>query len=103
LNVKVLSHPEVLRILLFGSFARGDFSARSDMDLLVISKSSKLPPRERISEFLKECMDYPTDVFPFTEEELDQRLRDGDPFWVQAIREALQCYRAPEPGNVRES
>jgi predicted nucleotidyltransferase len=43
------NHPEVSRIVLFGSFARGDFGARSDMDLLVVLRSSDLSIRDRIA------------------------------------------------------
>ena len=87
------NHPEVSRVVLFGSFARGDYGVRSDMDLLIVLKSSDLPIRERIGEFLKECSGYPTDVFPLTEAELEARLQDSDPFWVRALREGVECYR----------
>ena len=84
-------HPDVTRVLLFGSCARGDFSARSDLDLLILLKSSSLPVRDRIDEFLNDCTAYPTDVFPLTEDELQEQLRDGDPFWTQAVKEAVDC------------
>jgi predicted nucleotidyltransferase len=77
---------------LFGSAARRDFGVRSDLDLLILLQSSDLPIRERIGEFLKECSEYPTDVFPLTEAELESRLLAGDPFWVQAVREGVECY-----------
>ena len=83
-------HPDVTRVLLFGSCARGDFSAQSDLDLLILLKSSSLPVSDRIAEFLNDCTAYPTDVFPLTEGELQERLRDGDPFWTQAVKEAVE-------------
>jgi predicted nucleotidyltransferase len=83
-------HADVTRVLLFGSWARGDFSARSDLDLLIVLKSSHLPVRDRIGEFLKDCTAYPTDVFPLTEAELQERLEEGDPFWTQAVRESCR-------------
>ena len=64
------------------------------MDLLIVLKSSHLPVRERIAEFLGECSEYPADVFPLTEAELESRLRESDPFWVKALREGIECYRA---------
>jgi predicted nucleotidyltransferase len=87
----VAAQPEVSRVLLFGSWARGDCGARSDLDLLVVLKSSSVPVRERIGEILRECGAYPTDVFPLTEAELEGRLRAGDPFWTRAVREAIDC------------
>ena len=90
-------HPEVTRVLLFGSCARGDFGARSDLDLLILLRSSNLSVKDRIGEFLKECAAYPTDVFPLTEDELQERLREGDPFWTQAVREAVDCSENAPP------
>jgi predicted nucleotidyltransferase len=82
-------HPDVVRVLLFGSHARGDFGARSDLDLLVVLRASTLPLRDRVSEYLSDCTAYPTDVFPLTADELRARLADGDPFWSRAVREAI--------------
>jgi hypothetical protein len=64
------------------------------MDLLIVLKSSNLPIRERIAEFLSDCSAYPTDAFPLTEAELESRLRDSDPFWMQVMREGIECYSA---------
>jgi predicted nucleotidyltransferase len=85
------AHPEVSRVLLFGSTARGDFGARSDIDLLVVLKHSDLDVRDRIGAMLPHCTEYPTDVFPLTETELDERLRGGDPFWTRAVAESIEC------------
>jgi predicted nucleotidyltransferase len=85
------AHPEVSRVLLFGSFARDDFGARSDIDLLIVLRSSELPVRDRVGAFLEHCTTYPTDVFPLTEAELEARLRDRDPFWTRAVAEAIDC------------
>ena len=85
------THPDVIRVLLFGSYARGDFTTHSDLDLLIVLKSSDLPMRERIGTFLEACSAYPTDVFPVTEQELADRLHEGDPFWTQAVREGVDC------------
>jgi predicted nucleotidyltransferase len=86
-------HPDVSRVLLFGSCARGDFGARSDLDLLVVLKSSDRSIPERIGELIGECTAYPTDVFPLTEAELAARVRERDPFWTRALREAIDCSR----------
>src|SRR5437899_1833635 len=87
------NHPEVTRVILFGSFARQDFGVRSDLDLLIVLKSSRLPVRERVWDFLEECSNYPTDVFPLTEAELDAHLKNGDPFWTRALLEGIECFK----------
>ena len=87
------NHPEVRRVLLFGSFARGDFNVHSDLDLLVILESSSLSMSDRIADFLQDCAAYPTDVFPLTQEELHNRLREHDPFWTRAMKEGIDILR----------
>ncbi|HXK59932.1 MAG TPA: nucleotidyltransferase domain-containing protein [Acidobacteriota bacterium] len=37
------TRPEVQRVLLFGSFARTDYSARSDIDLLIVLRTLPNP------------------------------------------------------------
>jgi predicted nucleotidyltransferase len=86
------AHPQVLRVLLFGSFARGDYGTRSDLDLLVILKESAKPAHDRIADFLQHASAYPTDVFPLTEAEIESRLEEGDPFLRRAMSEGILLY-----------
>jgi hypothetical protein len=94
-------HPDVRRVLLFGSHARGDYGTRSDIDLLVVLGSSALPVAERIAALLPFCSEYPTDVFPLTEAELAERLRTGDPFWTAAMADAVDL--APATTSAHSS
>ena len=86
------ARPEVTRVLLFGSYARGDFSAHSDLDLLIVLKGSHRPLTDRIGDFLADCTAYPTDVFPLTEEELRERVNEGNPFWTRALKEGVVLF-----------
>ena len=91
-------HPEVTRVLLFGSYARGDFSARSDLKVLIVLQESHRPLKDRIDDFLADCTAYPTDVFPLTEGELRDRVNEGEPFWTRALKEAVVlCDRSTTP------
>jgi predicted nucleotidyltransferase len=85
-------HPEVIRILLFGSFARGDYGTRSDLDVLIILHKSDKSIAERLDEFLRYCPSYPTDMFPLTESEVESRLRQGDLFLRRAVSEGIVLY-----------
>ena len=82
-------HPQALRVLLFGSFARGDYSPRSDLDFLVILKESAESISERIANLLQYAPPYPVDVLPLTEAEVTARLEEGDPFLRQALKESI--------------
>jgi predicted nucleotidyltransferase len=82
------AHPEVRRVLLFGSYARGDHGLRSDADVLLVLSSS---PHERYFDRIPDFLDYfldmsvPVDIFPYTEEEVDRMQKKGNPL----IRTAL--------------
>ncbi len=85
----IQDHPEVRRILLFGSHARGDAGLWSDADiLLVLSSSPHGRYFDRIPDFLEYFLDVsvPVDIFPYTEEEVDRMNRSGNPL----IRTALE-------------
>ena len=82
-------HPQVLRVLLFGSFARKDYGTRSDLDLLVILRESSQAFADRIADLLRYAPGYPTDIFPLTEAEIRSRIEAGDPFLEQALREGI--------------
>jgi predicted nucleotidyltransferase len=85
-------HPEVARVLLFGSFARGDYGARSDLDLLIILKASNQTGRDRIERFLAYAPVYPTDMLVYTEDELHARVSAGDAFLSGALKESIQLW-----------
>ncbi len=85
-------HSGVVKILLFGSFARADYGIHSDLDLLVIVNNSERPVRERLEDFLEDAPVYPTDVIVYTEQELQSRLSEDSGFLFRAVREAIQLY-----------
>ena len=94
-------HPEVLKIILFGSFARGDYGVRSDLDLLVVLAHSDRPARERLTEFLDYASPYPTDMLLLTQAELAARLAEDDPFLKRALSEGIQLYPAIKEAGAR--
>jgi predicted nucleotidyltransferase len=83
---------EIRRIILFGSFARGDYGVRSDLDLLIVLERSDKPLGERLYDYLQFGSGYPTDILPLTEAEIDSRLGDQDPFLQQIFAEGIQLY-----------
>lgn len=95
-------HPGVLRILLFGSFARGDYGVRSDLDLLIIVKKSAESQPERIQRFLEHAPAYPTDMLVYTDEELRSRVSGKDPFLARILRESIQLWPEQNPGSLRK-
>jgi predicted nucleotidyltransferase len=87
------------RILLFGSFARGDRSRTSDLDLAVIAATAQ-PFCDRIGEVLVACEDSasPAPVEPrvHTPDEWARMLAEGRAFAHHVEREArLRHDRSP--------
>lgn len=68
------AHPEIVTVILFGSFARGRGGPRSDIDLLVVVTQSDRDPRDRVQHYLP-TEPWPIDLHVYTSEELE-RTRD---------------------------
>lgn len=80
---------EIERVLLFGSLARGDGVPGSDADLLVILSSCDVAFMERIPRYLPTGLPAGVDVFPYTEDEVDRMLADGNQLVRQALKEGV--------------
>lgn len=69
---------DIISIGYFGSYARGDWGVGSDLDLVIIVKSSEIPFHRRAIEWDTMELPVPTDVLVYTEAEwprLDQHTR----------------------------
>ncbi len=66
--------PKIRAVYLFGSRAAGNFSARSDADLLILVRDDSQRPIDRIPHYLKlfQKAPVPVDVFPYTMDEVQQ-------------------------------
>jgi hypothetical protein len=65
--------PEVLAVVLFGSLARGEATAMSDADLLVLLEETTLPFPERLVRYRPQGVRR-VEVFPYTLEEARRGL-----------------------------
>lgn len=84
-----LGTKNVKAVIFFGSFARGDFAEKSDIDVLFITdKKAELKKRVDMltEEFLKE---YDVDIMPvyFTEKEFKERKEKFDKFVINVLNE----------------
>jgi predicted nucleotidyltransferase len=85
-------HPQ--RIILFGSVARGEADADSDLDVLVI-KDTADPFVRRLEAMAELCpLGVHADILVYTPHELRQMVADGNPFILQALREGKTVYEA---------
>ncbi|MCS6867275.1 nucleotidyltransferase domain-containing protein, partial [Thermus sp.] len=80
--------PEVLGVVLFGSLARGEATAFSDADLLVLLAHTPLPFPERLLHYRPQGV-RGVEVFPYTLEEVRQSLRGAWGLAPVALREGM--------------
>ncbi len=79
------SHPEVVRVGYFGSYARGDYVPGSDLDVLIELSSSEIPRwPDRRDKYQPAGIPVGVEVFAYLSTELDILRGAGDGF-VQAI------------------
>ncbi len=82
------------RVILFGSFARGDYHGMSDIDLLIIKETDR-PFVERIGEVLA-LFDSPLPIEPlvYTPAEFAHMVEERNPFIEQVLREGTVIYES---------
>lgn len=73
---RLASDPNVLRVVLFGSFAEGRAVPGSDVDILIVVRQDSRRMMDRIADYQEifSGMGIGTDVFPYTESELENPL-----------------------------
>jgi len=93
------NRPEVKKVVLFGSFVRGESVPGSDIDLLIILRESNLPLLERIPQYMPSRFPVTVDVFPYTEDELREMVSQGNFFVKKALQEGREIFPS---GNNKE-
>lgn len=78
------AHPEIERIVWFGSWVTGIPSPGSDVDLCLVLTHSEKAVRDRIPDYLPFGFPVGIDLFPYTRVELE-RLRESAPTWYAEI------------------
>ena len=82
------------RIILFGSTARGEADADSDLDVLVI-KDTPEPFVKRLELMAELCpLGVHADILVYTPPELKLMIEEGNPFILRALEEGKVIYEA---------
>jgi len=85
-------HPEIERVVLFGSLARGEAVPGSDADLLLVLRDSKEPFLERCARYHPAGVGVDTDIIAYTRQELAQLQAEGNGLVAQALKEGLVLF-----------
>jgi predicted nucleotidyltransferase len=91
---KIVQEIKPEKIILFGSYAWGEPTEDSDVDLFVIQKS-KEPRRIRQKELRRKLWgsDVPMDLLVYTPEEIEKRLEIDDPFILHILNKGKVLYQ----------
>lgn len=83
---KIVRAIQPQKIILFGSYARGDFTQESDLDLFIIDDS---PESSRIVRRKVDALlwgrEFPVDLYVRKPEEVEWNLRAKNPFYLQHL------------------
>ena len=102
--VTILTQPNVERILLFGSRARGEADAFSDLDLIMVRRTSSRF-LERLGEAYQRLAEaalrlgVDVDVLVYTPAEYRRLLAEGNPLVTQAHWEGRVLYEKSATGG----
>jgi uncharacterized protein len=88
--------PEVLRIGVFGSYARGDWGVGSDLDLVAIVSRAAAPRLERASAWDTTTLPVPVDLLVYTSEEWQALLDSNSRFGRTARQEVRWLWETGE-------
>jgi predicted nucleotidyltransferase len=92
-------HPQ--RVVLFRSFARGDYHAMSGADLVVV-KETKRSFLACIGDVLTLCdYDVPLEPLVCTPQEPEQMRKEGNSFLEAVLREEVVAYEQPSVTGLR--
>ncbi len=86
------AHP--LRILLFGSAARGTMNQDSDLDVLVVMPEGTNRLRIAGDIYMNLDIEYPVDIVVATEGDLEEYAEDFSRVYYPAIKEGITIYAA---------
>ena len=86
------AHPEVIKLGIFGSFARGNWGVGSDLDLIVIVQDTAIPFDRRSLTWNFDSLPVPADMLIYTEKEWQDMRRKGGRFIDMIEKEAVWLY-----------
>ena len=84
------------KIIIFGSFARGDYHKESDLDLVIVGEF-KERFIDRIGKIIElNDSDLEIEAMVYTEEEFQKMIQEKRPFIEQVLEEGIVVYEKKE-------
>jgi predicted nucleotidyltransferase len=90
---QIIRKYDPLKIILFGSAARGEYDKVSDLDFLIIKEDVPVHGLARMRQ-LDELIDrnIASDMLVYRPDEFEERIKLGDPFIKTILREGRVLY-----------
>jgi len=90
---QIIRKYEPLKIILFGSAARGEYDRVSDLDFLIIKEDVPVHGLARMRQ-LDDLIDrnIASDMLVYRPDEFEERIKLGDPFIKTILREGRVLY-----------
>jgi len=83
------THPEIVKVYLFGSLVQGNWTADSDADLIIVVRRDFADIFERGSYHIS-APSISTDSVVYSESEFEKLTRDPESFLAQNLASALE-------------
>jgi len=83
---------QVLSVVVFGSYARGDFTRHSDVDVLVVLRESSLPFLDRLAELYEHTPRGLIQPLAYTRAEVEKMFEAGNLLVLDALREGVALF-----------
>jgi predicted nucleotidyltransferase len=93
----IASHPDVVRIAVFGSFARGEWAFGSDLDLVVIVRDSERPRAAQQLEWDTSALPVSVDLLLYTESDWQRLQATPSRFRDTLARESRWLWTPDDP------
>lgn len=92
--IECIKKYEPEKIILFGSYARGEIDEYSDIDLVVIKNTDKkfLERIIEVTKLIEKNDSGHVDVFVYTPEEFQRMIDSGNPFIENVLKEGKIVY-----------
>jgi len=102
LKERIVETADPERIILFGSYGRGEQTNDSDLDILVIVKKSKDPRYKRARIIRKKIwglVSIPKDILVYTEKEIQESRYIKYSFIFNVLSEGVTIYERRSPSD----